>query len=354
MATTRFYAEHGRERLIRVLSVQHACVGPELQLRLAEHRATTHPPFINPDVVSQVRRELLDEDEIVPETATTRGGYQVTTYRLGDHHRAKTAARKVAARKRALHARYRSWAEHQSPSYPRGRIGPALERVAYRYFDQHPAFLPDPQAPAGDVHAVFSQPVPGGALDLLVHVHAFDGSGRPQTVTLLIETKNQLQWFYPRHHDLHSLLYKAAMLQHEHQDHLFVPMFLCRRRHQDVLQMGKDLGFYPIEVHRQPLVAGGINPRHLDEVTTELGYDLVPADVDDPLPRLGRALANVPSYAFATAQTWRHASALFLRYYEQLRNPQFRGQPRDELMAEFRREAHEAGYRRPWTRVREP
>lgn len=343
------YPHVGSERILRLLRAQHAAVWPEIEARLADRSRAERPTRIEPHHLTTARHMLLDAGHLVQETARTTGGYEISTFRLADHYRDKTRGQLVAARRRKLHARYRSWASGHARRYPHGLIGPALEQVVARAINAHPRITRAPEALVGNVRAVFGTRLEGGSIDLLADLIAYDAQRRPRAVTLLIETKNIRSWVYPRHQELYGLLYKAAKLQQAHPDELILPVLICRRRQHTTLVMGKDLGFYVIEVHRQPITAGSISTRHLQELNDELAFDLVPTTALEPLPRLRQALGSLPTFVADNAQTWRDVGVAFVDHYDGLRDDTLPNDRRAGLLDDLREDARMEGLTGLWT-----
>jgi hypothetical protein len=345
------YTAIGRERIIELLRHQHAAVKHELFAKLSDQHYGRFPPRIDPHYLGPALDQLVDAHEVVPETATSTGGYDVTAYRLADRYRQKTRALKAAARHRKLHARYRSWAEGQLARYRDGLIGPALEYLTeISLSPAHERLHPIPGTSRGNVQELLGHHIPGGSLDLAGHALGYTPEGRGRAVHLVFEIKNRRDWIYPRHQTIYPLLYKAACLQGLEPNEPLLPVLITRRRSHSLFDMGKDLGFYVIEVHDQPIFTGGIRKRlHLEEVNHELGYRLVPANDPHNVPRLPQALAKIPPDAVPIAERRRNVGTDYRDYYDTLRDRSLSASPRTQHLHGLQQAARQIGLTGQWT-----
>jgi hypothetical protein len=222
------------------------------------------------------------------------------------------------ARKRLLQTRFLSWAEASSKT-PSGFIGPAGERALY-------AALIGPTTAGrfallrdgpGNVSHVLGAPVPGGPLDGAALAVGTTGGIPGAPVHVLFEVKNIRHWIYPQSIELYQLLYKAASVQRANPAHEIVPVLICRRRHFWTLAMGKDLGFFVIEVHDQfVLPTTEITEFEFEEVRQGLGYHTLVRLGEEAPDRLVKSLRDglLPAVS-ATSARWRTHGATLLDHF---------------------------------------
>lgn len=302
--------------MTELLDREHAVVWPEVEARLAEAERSTQPHLL-----TKARHELVEEGTIESSTDTTRGGRSVTVWHPADLAGRARAVEDAAGRKRLLYARHQSWSSARR-GHPSGLLGPAAENVVHASLvaaAPHGYRLANPNG--GQVHHLLGDPVPGGPLDSAAFLQLMDGAGLPgATVVVPIEVKNVRSWIYPQATELFQLLHKASLLQEAHPNLGFVPVLICRRRSYFTWQMGKELGFFPIEIHSQyVLPRAAVEPQAFEEVRHGLGYfDL--KMTEDAEPRLIQALTtSLPNHAERYAERWRVCGPPLKDYFEQLR-----------------------------------
>ncbi|MEV5692566.1 hypothetical protein [Micromonospora globbae] len=149
-----------------------------------------------------------------------------------------------------------------------------------------------------------------------------------------VEVKNIRSWIYRSTAELYQLLYKAAQLQLDHPTHRFVPVFVCRRAQYMTNQMAEALGFYVISTKRQ-YVPASVAGRELDEVNTELGYDLEPAPASPPPALVKHFTATLQSVAERTASRWSVTAQALVENFKALRNDRLSNRDREELTHEL-------------------
>lgn len=330
----RGWVDRAKGLLTDLLEREHAVVWPEVEARLAEGERMPQPHLL-----TKARHELMDEGSITSSTDTTRGGRPVTVWHLLDLTQRARAVEDAAGRKRLLYARHQSWSSARR-GYPSGLIGPAAEKVVHASLvaaAPHGYRLENPGG--GQIHRLLGAQVPGGPLDNAASLQLTDDLGRPDTTVIVpVEVKNVRSWIYPQATEPYQLLYKAALLQERHPDLRFVPVLICRRRSYFLWQMGKELGFFPIEVRSQyVLPRSPVEPKALEEVRHGLGYfDL--KMTEEAEPRLIQALTtSLPSQAAAYAERWRACGPALKEYFEQLRDYMAPGD-RTAIMEDFRDE----------------
>lgn len=338
----RGYVDLGKTAIVLLLEQQHAAVWPEIEAKIADQPWPGMRYPIDPHHLTTARQELHRDGIVVEESAVTRGGGAVKVLRFADLRRRTTRTAAAASRKRLLHARYLGWSA-TSTRYPQGRVGPAGEEAVHSALVQaapHGFQLVRPEG--GPVHQLLGQEVVGGDLDSAAFLGVVDAHGIPQApVVLPIEVKNRRHWVYPRHADLHQVLYKAAALQTANPGVAIVPTLICRRRHYTTFEMGKELGFYVIEVHDQFVLPSDIDPRRLAEVRAELGYAITTET--SAHPRLTAALTTaLRRDAPATAPRWAERGATLLQHYSALRRTNLPARDRTTTMEALRTDARDA------------
>jgi hypothetical protein len=292
-----------RERILRLLELEHAVVWPEVEAKLSDGALDLGPRTVDPHHLVNARNAFLGEGTINVQESPTRGGAELRVYHLGNTHRRLRAIADAAGRKRLLHARYRGWA--QGTKTGSSLTGTALESVVH-------ASLVTAAPGAGyrleNPRSGQFQTVVGarllGAVDnggLLMSVEA---DRRPAIV--IVEAKNLRDWVYPSTIELYQLLAKAAALQAQLPDWPVVPVFVCRRVHYLTREMGAELGFYPIQTQRQ-YIQPGRTAKELDEVRTELGYNLEPSIVANPY-MIRHFQELIPAAAAEVSRRWRRTA----------------------------------------------
>ena len=345
-----YYVEVALRAIPQLLEVEHAVVWGEVEAKLADEAWGAAGMPIDPHHLSTARRELLADGTIAEQTAATKGGRPVSVFVLTGARRTKRATEAAAARKRLLQTRYLSWAGGTQLSP--GTIGPAGERAThasllavapkagYRVFN--PA--------TGQVTHLFGEEVPGGPLDNGATLALVDADGVPKGgVIVPIEVKNMREWMYPNSPELYQLLYKAAMLQRARPDQSFTPVLVCRRAHVTLFQMASDLGFFVAEARSQFILPPPDDEgrRLLEEVRTELAYDLLPRiEVHRGLAR--RFGVVLPRYVESSPARWARIAEPLASHFSALRTPSF--QPsRARAVDDLRLAARvELGGIRPW------
>jgi len=331
--------------MLRLLEAEHAALWPEIEAKLADR-----PNGPQPHILTKARQELLRERVIDETTSATRGGRNVSVWHLRELRGRERHVLDAAARKRLLYARSQSWNSPRK-GYPRGLLGPAGEEVLHRSLLVASPYGYKLQNPdGGEVRHLLGSPVEGGPLDSAAFLTTLDLEelpGRP--IVLPIEVKNVRHWIYPSSSELFQLLHKAALLQIARPELDFVPVLLCRRRSFFLWAMGKELGFFPIEVAAQyVLPRAPIDFDHFNEVRNELGYTDLSLS-EDPSPRLVQALtSSLPREAARYAARWKECGPPLVEHFKGLREFM---PPRDQhaFMQDFRDEAsHLPGCRVKW------
>jgi hypothetical protein len=328
------WIKRAKQRFLDLLHAEHAVVWPEVEAKLSEAKDGPQP-----HILTKARRELVQEDLIDTTSTPTRGGRSVAVWHLKDLSGRMRNFEDAAARKRLLYVRYLSWNNARTGA-PNGFVGPAGERVVQASLTAaapHGYRLVQPQG--GPVNRLLGGVVRGGPLDNAAFLQTLDADGIPVGQYVVpIEVKNVRHWVYPSSEELYQLLYKSAVLQEDHPGREFVPVLICRRRSFFLWAMGKELGFFPIEVaHQYVLPQARINRTAFEEVRTELGY----ADLtlkEDAEPRLVQTFeSSLPSQAANYAPRWKSVGSTLKDYYRDLRGS-LPSQDRSSLMQDFRDE----------------
>jgi hypothetical protein len=298
------------EALIEVLKQEHAVVWREVEAKLAERPYLDLENGLEPHHLLNARHLLISQGKIEEIPDRTRGGETITVLGLSDRRHSETVFAKTAQRKRVLQARYQGWAR-ASKHWP-NMIGEAGERVAnesLRTAARETLIGYGLQSsPRRQISNLFGKPIPRGPLDNAAFFTPFDNNKPPTPITLLIEVKNGRRWIYPSAVEPFQLLEKAILLQRDHPNDLFLPVFICRRAHFTLFHMAKDLGFLVLQTKEQPILPHSkIAKEKLQEVCSELGYNLI--QTDGPLKLLvKRFKETIPKHAVEYASQWRETA----------------------------------------------
>jgi hypothetical protein len=304
------YVNLGKRAILELLDVEHAAAWREIEAKIADSRWPGIGVHIDPHNLGNARAKLLREGKIADtEPAATRGGRPTSVVYPTDTRLRVTAITRAAQRKRLLMSRYLGWAQG-TPARP-GIVGPAAERVVRASLlavAPHGYRLVPPTG--GHADMFLGDPVPIGPLDAAAictpYDDAVDVAGNP--VAVPIEVKNLREWLYPWSQELYQLLDKAARIQHAHPDRQMVPVLICRKAHLTTYRMARDLGFFVIDTGRQ-YIAKSVEDDRLQEVRTELGFDLVAQESADKLIT-DRLIRVYPKHATAgTAERWAATAA---------------------------------------------
>lgn len=324
------WVQDAKEVIIQIIDQERAVTVREIEARAANQAWDATRPRIDPDFLTEARRELQGDGTIRPTTGPTRGGRSIETWSFGG---TQTAVERAAARKRLLTARHLSWS-HTTKRNPKGLIGQAGETVVKNLLDAL-----DPYSHVRwDTDHVLGTDIPGGSVDASA-VLAVETSTGPVALTVLIEIKNQRQWFYPKNRQLHRFLAKAAQLQVENPNALIAPVFVSSWRHNSTLDLAKLLGFYAVAYRVQYVLdRAELDPRLFSEVVAELGYQDLRRGVT-PNINLRHALdISLPRDAVAVAQRWNQAAGVVLPRAAAIRDAdgdQERQAALDALLAEL-------------------
>lgn len=252
---------------------------------------------IEPHIVNQAVNEMLYDGLLATTYETSRGGRPIEVLVPRNQKGISTAVARAAATKRSLYASYETWATGNA-SRPHGRLGPAGEQTADTSIRATDLILP---LPPEDRHTYQGHRLTG-PLDWIGVT--YDDS-HANVATVLVEVKNIRQWIYPQHAEVFQLLAKAASLQTAFPHRNFVPILICRRANRRLFAMSKHLGFYTIQMEKQPV--GPMNEKdheRLLKVRQGLGFhDLT--DNTEPLISIQKRISGMHPYWPDAADRWK-------------------------------------------------
>lgn len=297
------YVELAHQRILQLLSQEHALVHPEMEARLAEIGFGLHEvERIDPHHLTTARKQLEAEKLIVSQSATTVGGLDVVTIQPAQQYKQKTEINKAARRKRKLYGQYSAMVR-SSARYPGGRIGAAGERALRASLLAAGNILPI-EPGAGEARKVLGTTL-NGPLDSAGFYVPVSAQGLPSaTITVLIEVKNIRSWIYPSAKELYQLLYKSMLVQRAAPQHPVLPLLVCRKAHPRTFWMAKDLGFMVLAMDRQYVER--TEEEELLSLRSELAFrDLTLLEPDATSARIyDRLRTTLPKIAEESAQQW--------------------------------------------------
>lgn len=331
----RDYVAMGEQGIQELLAQEHAVVVPEIEARLADNQWPTLTHRVQPHHLTTARHNLVTRGVIQRITETTRGGRAVPVLIPVEQRLRKRAIADAAARKRLLHTRFMTWSSG-SAATGSGVIGPAGETVVHAALTAaapygYRLFNPTDGQTSMVLGTTLSGPIDNGGI-LSAFDHRTHSPAGQYVVT--VEVKNVRSWIYFSAVELHQLLDKAATLQRAHSAHRFLPVLVCRHAHPLVNRLAEQLGFYVISTKRQ-YVPAGLPSRDLDEVRTELGYDLEHVPETPPPALVKHFSKTLPSLAERTATRWAASAVVLGDYFAQLHDASLRGPERTELSNEL-------------------
>ena len=279
---------------------------------------------IDPHHLSNARQTLLAQGIIETITDPTRGGSTPVVLVLKDRYKRKTITNKAIQRKRLLQARYTSWTQeskaHNIPNLIGAggelRVAASLEAAAARGV----GYRLEPR-PRGGIASLFGQQVPGGSLDHAANLILPSTAGHlPIVATVLVEVKNVRHWIYRGSWEIYQLLDKAAQLQLQYPNHLFIPVLVCRRSQYLAFMLSQSIGFFILYTVSQALLPhSSVDPQAVEEVNRELGYNLVLSI--DPHPELTDAFCgHLPTNGHRAALRFAKTAPICAKYAPILRD----------------------------------
>lgn len=290
-----------KEQLRALLDSELALVKPEAIARLGEHYHARDPRNIDSHVTGIALNELRLAGELLVERGTpSKGGHRIDTYQPAAQKGRRTVIAAAARRKRALYARYLSWAGSNA-RYPNGFLGPAGEAATRAAILASAALQPaTPQA--GPVAKILDVRLPGAADSGGFMNPIIKGIPQPP-VTLLFEVKNIRDWIYPSNSELFQVLRKGIVLQQAHPTVPIVPILVCRKAQQTAFYMAQQLGFFVIDMGAQ-FVGTNVAEPALLEVRNELYFGDLRLGNGPSLRVQDRLSRHLPPYIHQYATTW--------------------------------------------------
>lgn len=335
------WVQLAREAIVDLVETQLAVPHVEVEARLWEtvweQPGTGRRASFFPHILSEALRDLERTGEIQPWSHTTKGSTPVDLIIPGVTERRWTYIERAARRKAMLYARFHRWSKTE--------FGPAGEAVVRASLQdaQHQGFVP--MTPGfGEVLTVGQGRV-RGALDSGAWMLVNDPqTNLPIPHALLFEIKNRRLTLYPRHPEVHQLLYKAALLQQANPGQPIVPVLICRRAQKWLFWMAKDLGFIVHDTKRQYLtLPDKTEPRLLDEVRDELGLTDLNLVSATSQPRIIALFTEtLPAQARRVAQRWEQIGAPLLDHYNTLRGDKLKPWERTAAITALRTDAGKA------------
>ena len=314
------WVAHAEGFALQTLNEQLAMPRAEVDARLWETgfpQPGGRPLVFFPHIIEEALANLITRGQVELVEHSTKGGRAAHLYAPADTVRGRRTAIAAATRRKAmLYARYLSY----SSSF--GLTGEEVVRLSLADAAQHGYTSINPHPRFGEVKQIGTAKL-AGALDSGAWLTTLDPIiGLPlPTHGLLVEVKNIRQTLYPRHQEVHQLLHKAAVVQNAHPDLPVVPLLVCRRAHDWLFWMAKDLGFLVHAAKRQFLtLPPKTELRYLDEIRTELGFtDLTVATAAEPKRIENLFTDTLPKTARTTASRWATVGSTLTEHYATLR-----------------------------------
>lgn len=284
-----------------------------------------------PHIIDEARNNLVAGGNITVIQHITKGDAAIELYVPSEQHKRTAAIEKATRRKGMLYARFLR-ASRTFGAAGETVLRRSLNRAALEtgYQPMEPGF--------GEVRRIGNF-VTAGPLDPGAWLTVKGADGLPlHQHALVIEMKNRRLTLYPRHKEVHQLLDKAAQLQTQHHDLPVVPLLVCRRAHDRLFWMAKDLGFLVHASRKHFLnLQKGITEATISALRTELGLDDLTIDSDTAAHHIvGLFSSTLPGQATAVAKRWATVGSLLGTHFANLR---------DEKTSEADRTAHLAALR---------
>lgn len=267
----------------------------------------------DPHILTEATRELIGLGLIERVMHTTKGRKSVELLVPADQVNRSAEIMKALRRKGMLVARINTLT---------AQLGDAGERIVRHSLSTAGQHISPEKPGFGEVHTFLNVRL-RGPLDSAAWVQTPDTeSGLRSLSAVPIEVKNRQMTIYPIHKEIHQLLHKAATLQAAHPGQPIVPVLICRRAHQRLFWMAKNLGFQVTEFtdHSQYVVpTKNIDTRKINEIRNELGLPYLTI-LPEPLPRMRLFFEEtLPTRAPKVASRWAITAATVLPYSERLR-----------------------------------
>ena len=302
--TPEEWVELAEQTIVEVLNVHTSATVRELEARVSNRDWPGYGGIrIDPDFLSEARRNLEGNGDIESLTRPTKGFHDVTTYHLTGR-RNKAAIEETAARKRLLTARHAGWSL-ATKRRPKGLIGEAGERVLINVLsesDKHSSVR-------RDTSAILGQDVQGGTFDTTSYL-TIEEQQRPRVFTVVTEVKNQREWLYPTNPELHKFLYKSATLSQSTGDTGILPVFISPFRSSQAYQLGRLFGYFAVRSeHQWVLDRTPVTQDGFTEVRDELGFQDLRLGEDSTV-RFTRALTeSLERNADVVSERWAATAA---------------------------------------------
>lgn len=186
MRTAEQWRSLATTAIIALLNAEGAVTQRGMEAKLSDSRYPGTESSIRPHHLTTARNRLLAAGTIESLREVTKGGSTVVTFMMAEPTK---AVLRIAARKRLLDARYRSWSK--DGEWGAAPIPAALERVIHNSLlsaAPHGYRLLRPEG--GEVRQIAGQAVPGGPVDNAVFYTPIGADGLPAGAILLpIEAK---------------------------------------------------------------------------------------------------------------------------------------------------------------------
>ena len=316
------------------LAVPHAELEARLWERVWEEPGSGRRASFFPHILSEAVRDLTADEQIQTWEHSTKGGVTTELIIPGNVDGRWTYIERAVRRKAMLYARFMRWSKTE--------FGPAGEAVVRASLTDamHRGYLPI--TPGFDEVATLGTARVRGPLDSGAWMLVNDPVAKlPVPHAILFEIKNRRLTLYPRHAEVHQLLYKAAHFQQELPGQPIVPVLICRRAHKWLFWMAKDLGFIVHDTRKQYLtLPDKTDPRLLEEVRAGLALDDLQLVSSASQPRIHNLFLEVlPAQARAVAERWVQTGSTLLKHYQTMRDDRLKPWTRTEALADLRADA---------------
>jgi hypothetical protein len=314
------WVTHAEGFVLRTLDEQLAMPRAEVDARLWETgfpQPGGRPLVFFPHIIEEALANLVTRGQVELVGHSTKGGRAAHLYVPADTVRGRRTAIAAATRRKAmLYARYLGYSSSFGPT------GEEVVRLSLADAARHGYTSINLNTRFGEVRQIGTARL-AGALDSgawLTTIDPIIGLPLP-THGLLVEVKNIRQTLYPRHEEVHQLLHKAAVAQNAHPELPLVPLLVCRRAHDWLFWMAKDLGFLVHAAKRQFLtLPPKTEVRYLDEIKAGLGFtDLTVATAAEPKRIESLFTGTLPKTARATAVRWAAVGSKLTAHFATLR-----------------------------------
>jgi hypothetical protein len=290
-----------------------------------------------PHILDEAINNLVSTGSIQYVTHQTKGAASADLLIPGDTRLRTTAIAAATRRKAMLYARFMRYSDTFGAAGEAVVRGSLADAMQFGYAPMTPAPL------FGEVARVGNADRLPGALDSgawLLTTSLMTGLPLPAHA-LLVEVKNRRMTLYPRHNEVHQLLAKAALVQQQHPGLGIVPLLVCRRGHDRLFWMAKDLGFLVHAAKAQFLtLPKNTTEQHVEQLRGELGLtDLKLVTATNPPRIVNLFVATIPKQAVATALRWADVGSQLAPHFDRLRRENLSDSDRSEALAKLRDEA---------------